>query len=581
MKALILAAGFGTRLAPHTDTLPKALFPVGGRPVLERMVDHLKMAGCDAVAVNAHHLAERIDAYLRATDFGLPVRMSIESEIRGTGGAIRCLADFWDAEPFIVVNADIVTDIDLAAVYAHHCRQGAAVTLVMHDRPPFNQVWVDGNRQVAGFARYDGHGLPVGCRQLAFTGIHVMDARVLRYIPADGFSDIIAAYRQMIADGIPIHAHVVQDHYWQDIGTPPRYRDAVVTAMAPQVFARTFGIDAPLSGAVHCRQLAGDGSDRTWHRLSVGSRRMVMADHGITTTLAGSEVNAFVRIGRHLHHRGLPVPRIYAHDGFSGLVFMEDVGDCHLQEVVLGETDSRHIEARYRPIIDTWLDLTRRAAEGFDPDWTCQSAAYDVDLIMQRECRYFVDAFLNGYLEMGVRFEELAPEFERLARSTLASGADGLIHRDLQSRNIMIQDDRHRLIDFQGARRGPIQYDLASLLIDPYVGLDGTLRQALLDYAAAGAERQMGIDRQGFIAGYRYCAVTRNLQMLGAFGFLSRRRGKSEFTRWIPAATDMLARHLGCVGGKAFPRLYAIAEAIPEAASRVDDTNGPPVAGPE
>ena len=576
MKALILAAGFGTRLAPHTDALPKALFPVAGRPVLERMIHRLKQAGCNAVAVNAHHLAGQIDAYLRSTDFGVPVQVSIEPEILGTGGAIRRLANFWDAQPFLVVNADIVTDIDLAAVYAHHRRSGAMVTLVMHDRPPFNQVWVDENDRIAGFTRYDDRP-PAHCRQLAFTGIHVMDARILPHIPAAGFSDIIAVYRRMIAGGEPVHAHVVQGHEWQDMGTPQGYREAVMTAMAPQVFAGAFGA-APRT-PIRCRQLAGDGSERTWHRLSSGDRRMIMADHGITTTLAGSELNAFVCIGRHLHACGLPVPRIYAHDDFSGLVFMQDLGDGHLQQAVAGETDERRIAAHYRAVIDTWLDLTVKAAAGFDIAWTCQSAAYDFELIMERECRYFVEAFLNGYLEMAVGFDALAPEFAHLVRATLAEGAEGLIHRDLQSRNIMVHDGCHWLIDFQGMRIGPVQYDLAALLIDPYVGLDPGLQETLLDDAATAAHRRLGIDRQRFINGYRHCAVTRNLQMLGAFGFLSRRRGKHEFEQWIPAAAAMLADHLRHIDRRALPGLVAVADTIAAAAShRKPDVDDAPTA---
>jgi aminoglycoside/choline kinase family phosphotransferase len=139
-----------------------------------------------------------------------------------------------------------------------------------------------------------------------------------------------------------------------------------------------------------------------------------------------------------------------------------------------------------------------------------------------------------------------------------------LIHRDFQSRNIMIRDDRHYLIDFQGARTGPIQYDLASLLIDPYVGLNQDLRQHLLTYAARQAAVRLQCAADHFIRGFRYCAVTRNLQMLGAFGFLSRVKGKREFETWIPAAAAMLAEQINLADEKAFPRLTAMADEIGE-----------------
>jgi aminoglycoside/choline kinase family phosphotransferase len=126
----------------------------------------------------------------------------------------------------------------------------------------------------------------------------------------------------------------------------------------------------------------------------------------------------------------------------------------------------------------------------------------------------------------------------------------------------MMRDDRPYLIDFQGARTGPIQYDLASLLIDPYVGLDPGLQQSLLDYATGEALQRFSSAPDQFIQGYRYCAVNRNLQMLGAFGFLSRVKLKSAFERWIPPAAGMLAGHLRAADGQAFPKLIKIAEKL-------------------
>jgi len=560
MKALVLAAGFGTRLAPYTRQLPKALFPVAGVPVLGRMISALQRAGCTHVAVNAHHMADQIRAYLLQTDFKIPVHLSVEAEILGTGGAIRNLAGFWDPEPFLVVNADILTDIDLKRVYSHHCSQKAPVTMVLHDRAPFNRVWVDDCDRVVGFERFSIPPSAPDRRKLAFTGIQVVDTGVISRIPDGQFCDIIAIYDQMVAEGQTIQAYVVRDHYWQDMGTPRSFRDAVVDAMVPEAFRIAFPGTSPTRISLH--QLAGDGSDRTWHRLTAGSQRMILADHGITTRLEGSEIRAFVAIGNHLQACGLPVPRIYHHDGFSGLVFLEDLGDCHLSQTVHQTPDDDRKANRYREVIDTLLDLTVKAAPAFDPRWTCQSAAYDRELILEKECRYFVDAFVRGYLELDIGCASLAGEFERLAARTIDNGLAGLIHRDFQSRNIMIRDDRHFCIDFQGARFGPVQYDLAALLIDPYAGLGPLLRQRLLNYATEQATLRLYCDPDRFMEGYRHCTVTRNLQMLGAFGYLSRIKGKTAFERWIPAAAQMLVDHVRSIGCHDFPMLYELAEMI-------------------
>ncbi|WP_054691281.1 phosphotransferase [Desulfosarcina cetonica] len=259
-------------------------------------------------------------------------------------------------------------------------------------------------------------------------------------------------YQQLIDAGFTINAHVVTDHYWQDMGHPQRYRQVVVDAMAPDVFHSVFGGRRP--SVVDCHPLCGDGSDRAWFRLSDGLHQLILADHGITPTLLGSEWNAFTHIGRHLFLSGLPVPQVYAHDAFSGLVFLEDLGDRHLQQAVNQASGRDAIEAIYRPVIDIWMDLTRKAAGAFDPSWTCQSPAYDAALILEKECHYFVEAFLNGYLGLGVDYTDLEGEFSRLARATMDNAIDGLIHRDFQSRNIMLRNDQPFLIDFQGAAAG-------------------------------------------------------------------------------------------------------------------------------
>lgn len=564
MKALILAAGFGTRLKPYTQFLPKALFPIAGVPVLKRMIDALRRAGCTEVAVNGHHLSQQVEFFLSGCDFRFPVLFRHESEILGTGGAIRNLCDFFDNEPFIVVNADIVTDISMADAYHRHLTSGATVSLVLHDHPAFNAVRVDPEDRVVGFERYaKSAGVP-GTRNLAFTGIQILDPHIFSWIPERGFCDIISVYSEMIGKGVRITADIVSDHYWQDIGTPKRFRRAVMDVMAPDVFRSAFP-DQPSNHQTRpftYIHLSGDGSDRNWLRLVSGKRQLIVADHGLSLDKPGSELNAFVNIGKHFHQRKVPVPRIYAHDNFSGLAFVEDLGDVHLQDAVIKSKEIRSIEQLYRDCIDVLFTMTQSGLDGFDPDWTCQSRSYDEATILENECRYFVEAFANAYAKLGVCYNELAEEFSLLAKQTVASGVDGLIHRDFQSRNIMLRNGTPYLIDFQGARFGPVQYDLASLLIDPYTGIGPDVTQRLLSYAAERAASVFFCDPDRFIQGFRYCCITRNLQMLGAFGYLSLVKKKSFFQQFIPAACSMLAPHLRRTVPGSFPKLMAIAEKI-------------------
>jgi len=108
MKALVLAAGFGQRLEPYTHTTPKPLFTIAGRPILDIVIRKLSAAGITAITVNTHHLHHQIENYLAGQTYEIPVTTRFEPEILGTGGAIKNLTDFWDNEPFLVANSDIV-----------------------------------------------------------------------------------------------------------------------------------------------------------------------------------------------------------------------------------------------------------------------------------------------------------------------------------------------------------------------------------------------------------------------------------------------------------------------------------------
>lgn len=558
MKAMILAAGLGTRLLPFTRHTPKPLFTINGRPILDRIVDQLHRAGCLAVMINTHHLHDQIERFIAGRAYPMPVQTRYEPDILGTGGAIRNVADFWPEAPLLIINSDIVTDIDLARVYHHHRSHPYPVTMVMHDRPTFNSVGVNREQFVTGFHADEQQNDNV--RAMAFTGVHVIDRRVLDYLPATGPSHIIDAYAQMLQAGEKIKALIVRDHYWQDIGTPDSYMAAVLDQMAPAAFTNAFGSQP--AGPIQYQPLQGDGSDRRWHRLTAGANSLIMVDHGIRKGCEErQEAEAFVDIGRHLQATGAAVPRLYLYDTFSGLVFLEDLGDRHLQDVARQASEDQ-LEQLYRQVIDRWLYMAIESGRDFDPAWTWQSARYDKSLILEKECRYFVEAFLNGYLDDRTGYDDLADEFERLADRALQEGFFGFMHRDLQSRNIMIQGDRISFIDFQGGRWGPLQYDLASLLIDPYVALPAASQDRLRQYAARALQGKAGVEPKDFLAGYDYCALTRNLQMLGAFAFLSRVKGKHSFEAFIPQAVTTLHRNLTLLRDIRLPRLFKLVSGI-------------------
>ncbi|MEJ2096327.1 MAG: sugar phosphate nucleotidyltransferase [Deltaproteobacteria bacterium] len=559
MKAMVLAAGFGTRLLPYSRHTPKPLFTIAGETLLDRVLKKLQHAGADAVMVNAHHLHTQITDFIKARQYRMPVHPVVEPEILGTGGAIKNVADFWDDEPFIVVNSDILFDFDLAAVYRFHQSHRKPVTLVLWNDPAFNQVWMDENGCISGFGLQNrGKGTKGG--PLTFTGIHVLDPEILRWIPTGKTVSIIDVYRDFLRQGKCLKAFLPQNGFWQDIGTPGRYLDCAYSEMALTAFQIAFSKTPNQSPSK--KRLQGDGSDRSWYRLILEEHSLILAEHGIHSSDDPGEADAFVAIGNHLRAISVPVPKIFLHDTFSGLVFMEDLGDMPLQKFIQSVRRPEKILALYRQIIDHLIHMSLNGLNGFDFSWTFQSRAYDRQLILEKECRYFVEAFISCYLRLTVDAAAFAQEFSTLAHETMETAFTGLIHRDLQSRNIMIKDGRPYFIDFQGARKGPLQYDLASLLIDPYVSLSETSKKQLLEYCIKQLERRTGpLNKQRFISGFEYCAVNRNLQALGAFAHLSCSKGKTYFENYIPRALATLNKNLTTFSvGEKLPKLKKLAE---------------------
>jgi aminoglycoside/choline kinase family phosphotransferase len=221
------------------------------------------------------------------------------------------------------------------------------------------------------------------------------------------------------------------------------------------------------------------------------------------------------------------------------------MGDVHLQQVVREAPDVDEVAGLYKGVIDSLILMATKGAEGFDLQWAYQTPYYDRDLILEKEARYFVEAFLNGHLNRAVDFESLVDDFRILAQRALEHPYTGFVHRDFQSRNILVKNGNCYFIDFQAGRLGPLQYDVASLLIDPYVELSEDVQEKLLDYYVAQLACLMPVDRDLFVDAYQYCAINRNLQILGAFAFLSGQKGKRDFEAYIPAALSSLKTRIG------------------------------------
>jgi len=242
MKALILAAGVGARLKPLTDETPKALIPVGGVPMLERVLVRLKAAGVKSFVVNAHHHPQKVADFCAemSRKHGAPISVSREDDLLlDTGGAIKKAAPLLKGrDPFFVHNADVLTDLDLRALAKAHKDSGALATLAVRERESGRAYLFDAKGRFAGHDRGEGNvtwakGAVPNPQRLAFDGVHVISPELLDKITESGVFSVTKTYLRLAAANADIRAFRADKWAWHDIGTVEKLAAAEAWVSAP------------------------------------------------------------------------------------------------------------------------------------------------------------------------------------------------------------------------------------------------------------------------------------------------------------------------------------------------------------
>jgi len=231
MRAMVLAAGLGTRLRPLTDHRPKALVEVGGRTLLEIALARLSSFGIREVIVNVHHFADMIGDYLKANkNFGMRIDVSREDDVLlDTGGGLKKAAYFFlensgaAEEPFVLHNVDVISTIDLHRMAQFHAENHALATLAVQERPTSRYLLFDEQLQLCGRkSGKDGQAELVRSsshpKALAFSGIHVISPRLFSLMTEEGVFSIIAPYLRLAAQGEKIIAFRSDEYQWRDLG---------------------------------------------------------------------------------------------------------------------------------------------------------------------------------------------------------------------------------------------------------------------------------------------------------------------------------------------------------------------------
>ncbi|MGB5932989.1 MAG: nucleotidyltransferase family protein [Anaerolineae bacterium] len=227
MKAMILAAGEGTRLRPLTNMIPKPMLPVGGKPLLEHTICWLRTHGIEQVAINLHHGPWLTQAYLGdGSAWGVRITYSLEDRLLGTAGAVKKLQSYFD-DTFVVVYGDVLTNMDLTTLVSFHQAKGGGATIALYRVE---------NPSACGLIELDGEGKLLRFVEkpppedvftdLASTGVFVMEPRVLDRIPVDTFYDFgHHLFPALLTEGVPLYGYPT-DTYLVDIGTMEKYRQA-------------------------------------------------------------------------------------------------------------------------------------------------------------------------------------------------------------------------------------------------------------------------------------------------------------------------------------------------------------------
>ncbi len=518
-KAIVLAAGHGTRLRPFTCATPKPLMPVWGEPMLGRMVAMLRSWGVDDIAFNTHCLHEQVkawaDGYRRgATAAGDKVRIKVsyEPEILGTGGVLNPLREWIGDEPFYLVNGDIVVENapnPLDKVRNFESPSVIGCGLVAESGPRTIEVEPE-----SGFVT-NWRSQDAGCDgTYTYCGISVLKPEILKFVKPDGFSSIVSAYEDAMMHGKFVKAVKSREMLWTDAGTVPGYidlnRDGDDNAFAdfPQVKAALEAVGA----GPQAEFLGARGSERVFFRCDKGI--IIVYDDGNR-----DENGLYAGHARYLKEKGIPVPDVLADLVPIKTLVLSDAGAEHKMSL---EEYAKVVEALAKfnalggdPALDG-LNLL----PGFDDEtWTWERNLF------RKHC-------------LGTRFarampEDVERELEKVA-ATLEAEPKALVHRDFQSTNVLWMNGTLRFIDFQGMRLGPAAYDLASLVYDPYVEMSGEWRRALVAlYAKASG-------REDIVKVLPLAAVQRLVQCLGAYGRLAS-VGQPQFGKWVlPALRNLL-----------------------------------------
>ena len=232
MRAMILAAGLGTRLSPLTDTTPKALIKIRDKTLLEITINHLVKNGFDKIIINVHHFAEQIVKFLDEKNFNADIAISDESDVLlDTGGGLKKASCFFnDEKPFLIHNVDVISNLDLSKLYKFHLNSAVIATLVIRKRESSRFLMFNSENILCGWRNLKSGETKVMRKdkllhEFAFSGIHFVNPKIFSFMPEKDIFSLIDLYLN-IANKRIVHGFIDEDSFWLDVGKPENLKIA-------------------------------------------------------------------------------------------------------------------------------------------------------------------------------------------------------------------------------------------------------------------------------------------------------------------------------------------------------------------
>lgn len=599
IRGFILSAGFGERLKPITDYIPKPLLPILGKPIVDYIVEKFVSSGIKEIGLNIHYKQESFFDWVENNRYRDSLKIFVEDAILGTGGAFKNANSFLQSTPlFITHNADIFSDFDISEIVNAHNAGRYLATLAVVDYPPINSLCIDDK----GLLSESSSGLIH--KRRTFTGIAVYSSDIINLIPS-GYSSIVDTWTKALRSGALINTFDISGYYWSDIGSPDSYAKTIFDLLQnsgkkiyisndfkdcelidyegylviekgckinkPSVFNNAIIMPhteiinsittscnivgnnflIKLNDDILKRPLGTGGSNRIFVRDMSEKVVRMYCPKGDT------DFHWHINLTQYLQTRNIPVPRLINYSKEDYFAVFEDLGDLSLYDWLTCERTDDEILDVYGKVVDEVIKLHVLSEDDvfkalglreFDYEYFCWETNYFIENFVKILCKIDVD-------------ESVYSDLNNLAKRA-SSFKKTIVHRDLQSQNIMIKPDKSiAFIDYQSARLGPSAYDIASLCFDPYVRLSDELRDKICNLYITKRLALNGFDEMDFKDSLSVCRLQRLMQALGAYSFLSVNKGKLHFQQHIPEGLILLKKSLSDER-QSYPSLYNLIKKI-------------------